>query len=156
MLKKLLVIAVVLISMVNADTNAPKTGCILAQKGDVIVSWQDKKSQGGVFDKVVYSPIKPEGSNFKQILEGSKIEIKDKDITIKILDIKANKRVKPNPRTGTLTVQILANGKTKNIYMNYTYSNNIMNAVGIVDIFDLNTISFKMKIDAILCSTIKK
>ena len=150
MLKKILIILVMLVSIANAG--APKMGCILTQKGDVTVSWQDKNSVGGVFDKVKYISIQHEGINFKQILVGSKIKIQDKDITIEILDIKANKRVKPNPRTGILTVQITANGKTKNIYMNYSYAKNIMNAVGIVDIFDLNTISFKMKIEAILCS----
>jgi len=152
MLKKILRVAVVLISIIYADTDVSKTGCILAQKGNVIVSWQDNSSVGGVFDKVVYIPIKYEGSNFKQILVGSKIKIKDKNITLKIVDIKANKRVKPHPRSGTLIIQIIADGKTKNIYMNYTYSKNIMNAVGIVDILNLNTISFKMKIEAILCS----
>ncbi len=153
MLKKLLVVVMIFTSLVYAKEVAPKSGCILAQKGEVSVAWQGENGQGGLFKDVVYTAIKPEGINFKEIFVGSNIKVsKDgKVINLKIVDIKANKRVKPNPRTGTISFELSSNGITKNIQMSYSYANNTMKAVGIVDTFGINSISFKTAIDAILC-----
>ena len=184
---------------------SPKSGCILAQKGAVEVSWigyktDDKIGVGGVFDSVAYTPVAPSGENFRSILVGSKVLIDsssvnsknkgrdeklakfffgmmdDKNIKAKIVDIKADKRVKGAPRTGVVTVEISMNGKSKNIPMKYSFSDDIFSATGIIDIldfgagealssinkacFDLHkgktwsevSIGFKTKIEAILCS----
>lgn len=153
MLKKLLVVVMILAPFVYAKEAAPKSGCILAQKGEVTVAWQDANGQGGLFKDVLYTAGKAEGINFKEIFVGSNIKVsKDgKVINLKILDIKANKRIKPNPRTGTITFELSSNGVRKNIQMSYRYDKNTMKAVGIVDILGINSISFKTAIDAILC-----
>jgi len=153
MLKKILVVTMILISFVYAKEKAPKSGCILAQKGEVSVAWQDDSGKGGLFDNVVYTAVRPQGINFKEIFVGSTIKVtKDKKIiSLKILDIKSNKRVKPNPRTGTIKFELSSNGITKNVLMSYYYDKSTMRAVGIVDAFGINSISFKTAIEALLC-----
>lgn len=147
MIKKILITIMLLSLTVYAQQQRPKMGCILAQQGKVNVTLDDK-----VIEDVKYIPIKAEGINFKQILVGSKFIINN-ELNMKILDIKANKRVnKKDPRTGTITMQVLSNSYAKNIPMEYTFANNIMKANGNVNSFGLNSIGFEMNINAILCA----
>ena len=189
----------------TAEANQ-KSGCILAQKGAVEVSWigyktDEKIGVGGVFDKVVYTPAAKEGENFRSILVGSSVVIdassvnsknegrdeklakfffgmmNDKDIKARIVDIKADKRVKGAPRTGIVAVEITMNGKSKQVDMKYSFSDSIFSATGVIDILDFSagdalssinkacfdlhkgktwseaSIGFKTKIEAILCNT---
>ncbi len=151
MFKKLFIVLIMLSSIVYANKNEPKQGCILAQQGEVIVKWQGKDNTTSTFKEVKYIPIRAEGINFKEILIGSKLKI-NRNVVLEILDIKANKRVRPNPRTGSLTIKAIVDGKRQDFFMNYTYSKNLMKATGKVDILEFNTISFDMKISAILCA----
>lgn len=152
MIKKILILMLLLSSLAYTAVNKPKSGCILAQEGKVSVSLQTKGNTNKLFNDVKYMPIKHEGINFRQILVGSKFIVNDK-ISLKIIDIKANKRVnRKDPRTGTITMQVSSQDNIKDIPMNYTFSNNIMKANGAVNAFDLNSIGFEMRIKAILCS----
>lgn len=197
-----LFLALLIASNVNADT---KGGCELAQVGAVEVSWigyktNEKVAVGGVFDNVVYTPVAKSGSNFRSILVGSKVVIdassvnsknedrdqklskfffgmmSSKNIEAKIVDIKADKKIKNAPRTGIVTVEITMNDKTKSVPMKYSFSDGVFRAEGVMDIldfganealssineacFDLHkgktwseaTIAFKTKIEAVLCS----
>jgi len=100
-MKKLLILLLTLTSLYSS-------GCILAQQGEVKVSLKDID-----FKNVTYKAVAKEGKNFKDILVGSLISAKSKSnsLTATITDIKANKRVKKEPRTGTITMAITLNDK---------------------------------------------
>lgn len=153
-MKKLLVILLTIVSFLNAEKTAPKIGCILAQDGQVQVNWKDKNNKNGSFKNVSYTAIKKEGINFKEIFVGSMIQIDSKNSPIKltIKDIKANPRVKPNPRTGSMKVSVMSKDINKEIIMNYTYDKNIMKAKGNIELYDFKSIGFETKIKAILCN----
>jgi polyisoprenoid-binding protein YceI len=164
-MKKLLFIFLSMGSLLFSQVTAPKSGCILSQEGDVKVSWKAFKTPskigvGGVFKSVVYKSIASEGKNFKEILVGSSVEIdtksvdsknkdrdlklvnsffslmKDEKIIAKIVDMTSNKRVKKEPRTGILSVEISMNGVTKSVPLSYVYNNGVMKATGYIDILD--------------------
>ena len=157
MVKKIFIFMVVLTSLIYASGTKSKKGCTLAQEGKVIVNWQDKNKIGKVFNQVDYIPIKAQGINFREILVGSQIKIstkyknQNKTITMKIVNIKSNKRVRPKPRTGSITIQILVDNIKKETTMDYIFDKGVMKAEGLVDIFDFSIIGFEMKIKAILC-----
>ena len=205
-MKKSLVAVLMAFTLLSSANASEKTGCVLAQSGDVEVSWIGYKTPkkvgvGGVFDKVAYTPVTKEGENFRSILVGSSVVIdsssvnskhadrdaklakfffgmmKDKNINAKIVDIKADPRVKDAPRTGVVDVEIEMNGVKKVVPMTYSFADEIFEAKGIIDIldfqennalkgineacFDLHEgktwseagIGFKMKILATLCKT---
>jgi len=205
-MKKLLVILVACATFMHAELTAPKTGCILSQEGKVTVSWKAYKTPsklgvGGVFNEVAYTAVKAEGKNFKEILVGSSVVVDtssvnsknegrdlklvnsffklmgDGKITAKIVDMTSNKRVKREPRTGTLTVDISMNGVTKSVPMSYKYDKGLMKSEGFIDILDFSgsdalvsinkacfdlhkgktwsdvAIGFELNIKAILCAT---
>jgi hypothetical protein len=156
MIKELL-IGTLLFSTVANATQAPKTGCILAQRGEVILDWKDNDNHIGHFKNVIYNPIKVEGSNFRKILVGSKLKVlsSDDNLLFTIVDIHANKKQKGKPRTGNIEMQVDTSIGTKSFDMKYTYSNNMMEASGRVNLLKYKLISFKMKIEAILCSAPK-
>ena len=91
--------------------------------------------------------------SFKEIFVGSSIKVsaQGEPITLKITGIKSNPRVKPNPRTGTMNVNVLANDINKDINMNYVYEKNSMKAKGIANILGFETIDFETKVKATLC-----
>lgn len=181
-------------------------GCELAQVGAVNVEWTAYKSAkkvgvGGTFDNVTYKSVAKSGENFRSILVGSSVSIdtksvntknesrdatlskfffemiNQKNIEVKIVDIKADKSEKGAPRKGTLSVEIEMNGIKKVVPMKYSFSDGLFAADGVIDIldfkadkalasiakecFDLHegktwsevSIGFKTKIEAILCST---
>lgn len=205
-MKKSLVAVLMAFSLLSSAYASEKTGCVLAQSGDVEVSWIGYKTPkkvgvGGVFDKVAYTPATKEGENFRTILVGSSVVIdsssvnskhadrdaklakfffgmmQDKNINAKIVDIKADKKVKDAPRTGIVDVEIAMNGVKKVVPMTYSYDNEIFEAKGSIDILDFQAnsalkgineacfdlhegktwseagIGFKMKILATLCTT---
>ncbi|MDQ1263743.1 MAG: hypothetical protein QG559_744 [Campylobacterota bacterium] len=182
-----------------------KGGCVLAQVGAVEVNWTGYKTPkkvgvGGTFDKVTYTPIAKDGDNFRSILVGSSVVIdsssvnsknegrdeklakfffgmmSDKNINAKIVDIKADKKVKDAPRTGIVDVEIEMNNVKKTVPMTYSFSNDVFEAKGTIDILDFSAnkaleginkacfdlhegktwseaqIGFKTKIEAVLCN----
>jgi len=140
-------------------------GCVLTQSDDMKVTWKAYKTLaklgvGGEFTSVNYSANKKEGKNFKELLVGSTVSIdiskvdtknegRDKTLvenffgklagkTIegKIVGIKANKREKGKPYTGTLDVNITMNEKSLQIPMLYIYDKENFKADGTIDLFD--------------------
>ncbi len=204
-MKKSLVAGLMVLSLFSSVYASEKSGCVLAQSGDVEVSWIGYKTPkkvgvGGVFDKVAYTPVTKDGENFRSILVGSSVVIdsssvnskhadrdaklakfffgmmKDKNINAKIVDIKADKKVKDAPRTGVVDVEIEMNGMKKVVPMTYSFADEIFEAKGNIDILDFQAnsalkgineacfdlhegktwseagIGFKMKIVATLCN----
>ncbi|MBL6970076.1 MAG: hypothetical protein ISR68_01625 [Campylobacterales bacterium] len=154
MLKKLS-LATLLLTSVVYGSNTPKTGCILAQQGEVKVAWEDNNNLSGEFKNVIYNPIKVEGPNFRTILVGSKIVLNTKPskTILEIVSIKADKRIKGQPRTGDIAMKIQNSEQLFN--MKYSFANNLMEANGNVNFLDYKNISFKMNISAILCAAPK-
>jgi hypothetical protein len=107
-------------------------GCELAQVGAMNVEWTAYKTAkkvgvSGTFEIVTYKPVAKSGENFRSILVGSSVSIdtksvntkhesrdaalgkfffemmSQKNIEAKIVDIKADKSEKGEPRKGTLS-----------------------------------------------------
>lgn len=148
-MKKIVLSIIMVLAMVSTLGASQKSGCILAQKGDIKV----KVNNVEVTSKVKYRSIAKEGKNFRSILVGSHIDFNTSDnkkVEIKIIDIKADPKVKGKPRTGLVTLDIKINTKKKNVSMKYSFSDGIFSVDGMVD--ELN-IKFSTKIEAILCSS---
>ena len=153
-MKKILVLMIFISSLVFSAENKPKSGCILSQDGKVVVNWETKNLKNGRFEKVDFIPIRKEGVNFKEIFVGSKIKINSisKPITLEITNITSNPRVKPDPRTGTISFAVLEDEIKQKINMNYIYDKNVMNIKGKTSIYNFNMLDIKIKIKAILCN----
>lgn len=151
-MKKLVLILLTFASLLCAQKPTLKQGCILAQDGEVRVNWQDKNTNGG-FKNVKYTAIQKEGVNFKEIFLGSMIEIglEKKPISLEIVGMKANPRVKPDPRTGTMKIKVMANKINKEINMHYTYNKNTLVIKGKLDVYGYQMIDIQTKIKAVLC-----
>ncbi len=117
-------------------------GCDLSVVGDVTLSVGAKTK--GVVD---YKAVSPSGKNFRSILVGSTMTIDG--LTLEILDIKANKRVKREARTGTVSVVIKKDGKSEKIDMPYSYDKGLLSAKAKQKNGD--DISFNFEIKALLC-----
>ncbi len=153
-MKKIFILLMIVSSLLFSGDVKPKDGCILSQDGQVIVNWENINSKIGSFEKVSFIPIRKEGINFKEIFVGSMIKINSisKPITLEITNITSNPRVRPDPRTGTISFTILEEKIKQNIDMNYIYDKNIMNIKGKTNIYDFNMLDIKIKIKAILCN----
>lgn len=204
-MKNIVISALMVLFAASGAIASQKSGCELAQVGAVEVSWTGYKTPskvgvGGVFDSVAYTPVAKSGENFRSILVGSSVVIdtssvnskhedrdgklakfffgmmSEKNIHAKIVDIKADERVKDAPRTGVVDVEIEMNGVKKTVPMTYSFSDDIFEAKGTIDILDFSAgdalssinkacfdlhegktwseagIAFKTKIEAILCN----
>ena len=181
------------------------TGCELSQVGEFSVNFEAYKTAAkigvnGSFDKVNYKALRESGKNFREIFVGSTVDIEtssinsknrardsklvefffkkmsSENITAKILNITSDKRIKGNPRTGTLLVEVIMNSISKKVPMTYSYNDGLFDATGVIDIFDFSAnkalssinkacydlhsgktwndvkIGFSTKIEALLCS----
>ena len=166
-LQKIILAFLVMFGLVTNSMAAQKSGCILAQKGKVTAAWMAyktplKKGVSGVFDSVKYTAVAAKGKNFREILVGSSVVIdttsvnsknKGRDaklvkfffkqmnsttINAKIVDIKADKRIKGKPRTGVVTLDITMNGVRKKVPMKYTFADSVFAAKGVIDVFDFS------------------
>lgn len=204
-MKKILLSIIMFFAVETTLVASQKTGCVLAQKGEVNVNWEAYKTPlklgvGGFFDSVKYISVAKEGKNFREILVGSSIAIDTRSVNsknkvrdeklykfffkqmniqaikAKIVDMKADPKVKNAPRTGTIAVEIDMNGITKTVPMKYSFSDSVFEAKGFIDILDFSAhkaltsinracfdlhkgktwsdvaIGFNTKIEAILCN----
>ncbi len=102
-------------------------GCVLAQKGEFHVGFNDVNLDG-----VEYRANQESGKNFREIFVNSSVVIKSKrlnsTINAEILDYKPNKRIKGKPKTGVFTVKIKVNKFTTTLPMEYIFKDGIMSA----------------------------
>ena len=140
-----IVFTLIMMFSLGFSIEAKPTGCELSQVGDVSLSFG---KPANTF-KVNYNPIAKSGKNFRSILVGSVLSLKSKNIELKILDIKANKRVKRGPRTGMLSVVLNTQSGSEKIAMKYHYNKGSFVAKGIQK--NSNEISFALDIEALLC-----
>jgi polyisoprenoid-binding protein YceI len=166
-MKKVVLSVLMILSLVSSANAISQGTCELSQTGTVKVSWKAYKTPskigvGGVFDNVKYTPVAKSGNSFGSILVGSKVVIdttsvnsnnrgrdaklvqfffgmmSGKNIDAKIVDIKADKNMKHESRTGMVTVEVTMNGVTKTVPMKYSFSNGMFNANGVIDILDFS------------------
>ncbi len=194
-----------LITLTSLTTLAYAGGsCDLSQYGDVKVNWTSYKTPlkigvNGSFNKVDYVAAAPVGKNFREILVGSTVTIdtasvdsnnEGRDATLlnaffkkmvgeaihaKIVDIKAQKVKRGEPKVGVVTLQVRMNDIAKRVPMRYRFKDGLLKANGNIDLADFNalgalgtlnkacfdlhdgktwsdvTIGFEMKISALLC-----
>ena len=143
-------------TFVFAETDLIKKECTYSQEGKITVGWKAYKTPaklgvGGIFDDVTYSTNTKEAKSLKELLVGSSVIIKtssvnsknegrdlklvnsffkimsDEIITSKIVDI-TDKNI--------ITIEISMNGMTKKVPMSYTYNESLLNAAGVIDLFD--------------------
>jgi hypothetical protein len=163
---KMLLSSALLFSLVQAN-DPSKGSCELSQEGAFGVNFvayktAAKKGVGASFDSVKYTAIAPKGKNFREILVGSSVvidtksvnsknkgrdeklvkfffgQMKGETITAKILDYKAIKVDRGQPKKGTLFTEITMNGVTKKVPMNYKLKDGVLTADGVIDIFDFS------------------
>ena len=157
----------ILLSLATLYTLGQAGGCLLVQPNSMNVDWKAYKTLGkigvgGKFTAVNYTPTALEGKDFASILVGSKVDIDtqkidsgnsgrdetlvkfffDKmssgSIQATIKNIKADKRIKDKPRTGTVQVMITMNQKSLIIPMKYSYADSKFRAEGTIDILDFD------------------
>ncbi len=147
-------------------------GCILTQSKNLDVRYSAynevlKMDVAEKFINVKYIPVSIEGTRFSELFVGSKfiIDTTSSKLTIpnmeaKIVDIKADKRIKGKPRTGTVKLLVTMNKKTLTVPMRYNYDNGHFEAIGMLKLEDFNindktwskvTIAFSTTIKALLC-----
>ncbi len=146
-MKKIIVLALMILSVSAYANTGKKTGCVLAQQGDVKVQLDNKE----VASKVEYTPVAKEGKNFRSILVGSSMKFStedDKKMQMLIVDIKADPKVKDKPRTGVVTLDVKIDDSVKSVPMRYSFSEGLFSAEGMID---GSSIKFSTKIEAILC-----
>ena len=125
------------------DTLKP-TGCELSQVGKVELSIGSKSTKDAKYKAIVKS-----GKNFRTIFVGSTMSIDA--VNVEILDIKANKRIKREARTGTITISLDAKEK---VVMTYSYDKGHFEAKGTLK--NADAISFALDIKALLCQVEQK
>ena len=169
-MKKIVLGMFIIIALVSSSVASQKSGCVLAQKGKVTVAWKAyktplKKGVSGVFNSVKYLGVSKEGKNFREILVGSSVSIDTSSVNsknegrdaklikfffkkmanqvieAKIIDIKADKKLKGKPRTGLITLNITMNGITKVVPMKYNFSKGVFSANGVIDILDFSALN---------------
>ncbi|KYJ85994.1 YceI family protein [Sulfurovum riftiae] len=206
-MKRTLISLLAFASLTYAAGPDASTGCVLVQPKELNVTWKayktpEKIGVGGQFTAVKYIPASLEGKNFRELFVGSKVNIDTQKITTgnpgrdeklvkfffgtmstntieaKIVDIKrSDKHEKGKPRTGSLSVEVTMNGKTRTVPMKYIYNKGKFDATGTIDLvdfaageslasinkacFDLHkgktwsdvTIGFSTTVEATLCNT---
>ena len=157
----------ILLTLATLYTLSYSGGCLLVQPTTMNVDWKAYKTLGkigvgGKFTAVTYTPTAVEGKNFAELLIGSKVTIDtskidtgnpQRDETLvkfffnkmtnnmieaTIKTIKADKRIKGQPRTGTVEVMIEMNKKALIIPMKYSYADEKFRADGTIDLFDFD------------------
>jgi len=148
--------------------NDPSKGsCDFSQDGAFKVGFiayktSAKKGVGAVFDNVKYAPIAKSGENFKEMLVGSSVvidtnsvnsnnkgrdvklvkfffkQMKESTIKAKIIDSKAIKVTRGDPKKGTLLTEITMNGVTNKVPMSYVLNKGKLSATGVIDLFDFS------------------
>ncbi len=163
----------ILISLITLTSLAYCAGgCILTQSKSLNVKYSAynkvlKTNINEKFKNIKYIPISIEGKSFKELFVGSKIIIDTTsskltipNIEAKIVDIKANKRIKGKSRTGSIKLLVTINKQSLNIPMTYNYNNGYFEATGLIGLEDFNienksfgkiTINFNTTIEALLC-----
>lgn len=159
-MKRILIAMFVVVVMANASGS-----CDLSVDGDVDVTWKAYKTPakigvGGHFKSTDYKSTVPVAKNFRDLFIGSKVVIDvdsvdsnnpgrdDKllkfffnvmagpDIKAEIVDIKAQKVERGQPKIGVITIAVTMNGITKKVPMNYRYVDKKLSASGTIDLFD--------------------
>lgn len=141
--------------------------CSYSQEGNMIVNFEayktpDKIGVKGAFDSVEFKPAKLSGEKLSDIFVGSSVVIntksvnsnnkkrdaklmkfffdnlKSENIKGKITEIQPDKTLSDKSKTGVFIANITMNGVSKDIPLKYTYSNDILTAIGTIDILDFN------------------
>lgn len=136
MLKIFISLAFISSLVFSAGTKA--NGCDLSQVGDVELNVNGKS-----YKNANYKAIASSGKNFRTIFVGSTMSVEN--TVVEIIDIKANKRIKGKPRTGTITVE----SNSEKIVLNYNYNKGHFFAKGTQK--NGKEISFALEIKALLC-----
>ncbi len=164
---KIILSALLTSTLLMATEAAPAMHCTFTQEGAVTVDWKAYKTPakvgvGGIFDTVRYTAPEKEESDFKALLTGATVTIDEKSVNsknkgrdaklvsfffdqmkgdtieAKIIDIVVASEKKGIPATGTIQTEIMMNGITKKVPLRFSYSDGILTASGVIDLFDFS------------------
>jgi hypothetical protein len=124
-------------------SSSKPTGCELSQYGDVWLTIGSKE-----FSKASYKPIAKSGRNFHSILVGSTISVDAG--SLKIIDIKADKKRLNHKRVGSIRASLTRDGFVEIVDMRYSYYKGYFNAQGMDS--KHSKVGFALHIKALLCS----
>lgn len=165
-MKKIFLVLIFIGITLQAQTKAPKMGCLLSQKGEVSLQWaeygSEKYALQGKSKKVNYKAIRKDGHMFKDILVGSIIEadFKDKNIIAEITHIQSKKRIGRGPRHGVVEMKLTLNNISKKIPMVYFYEGGDLQIKSNINLQDFkltnktiySELSFDLHIYSIVCA----
>jgi len=141
---KLLLILISSFLLLSATEMGLKGGsCTLAQVGKIQVVYATK-----LYENASYKANASSGKNFREIFVGSIIGI-DKNIKLKIIDYKPNKRIKGKPKTGIFIVQTTLNDKKETIQMAYIFDKGSISATGVTK---SAVVAFSTKVSYSFCT----
>lgn len=138
-----IVLSIAMLFSLAFSAELKPTGCDLSQIGEVTLKVGSKD-----YAKTTYKAIAKSGKNFRAILVGSIISVKG--VSLEILDIKADKRVRGKPRTGDITVKLDIDKSTQKVAMKYSYDKGHFSAEGTQK--NGEELNFALEIEALLCS----
>ena len=146
---RLLLLILTLTSLLLGETQMGLKGgsCTLAQKGEVTLNFN-----ATTYTDVRYTANKKSGKNFREIFVGSIMSV-SKNIKLKILDYKPNKRFKGKPKTGIFMVETTINEKVEHIQMAYIFDKGIISATGVLN---KTTIGFFTEVAYSFCTVTTK
>jgi len=146
---RLIFILFILITSLFSETQMGLRGggCTLSQKGDVSFFYNSK-----TYKSINYKANAKSGKNFREIFVGF-IFTATKDLKLKILDYKPNKRIKGKPKSGIFIVEVTDKNVATQIKMVYIFDKGIISAIGIIN---NTTIGFFTEVNYSLCFVGKK
>ncbi len=159
-MKKILISLVLLFNFTYAAT-----GCLLTQDLKLKINYTkfDKILEKKItknFKDTKYIPKSIDGVNFKELFVKSKFIINTTNTNLSITkiegiieNIKADKRIKGKPRTGSINLAIKLDNKKQIIPMTYNYNDGFFKSTGMLNIKNEEIIlSFNTNIQALLCN----
>lgn len=164
---KVLVSIIFALSATFASELNLHNSCSYSQEGDMVVNFEayktpDKIGVKGTFESVGFKPAKLSGDNLEDIFAGSSVLIDTKSVNSnnekrdaklmkfffgnlnseyikgKITKIQHDKVTNDKSQSGVFIVNITMNGVSKDVPMKYTYANDVVTAIGTMDILDFN------------------
>jgi polyisoprenoid-binding protein YceI len=144
-----------------------QNSCSYSQEGNMVVNFEayktpDKIGVKGVFESVDFKPAKLSGDELEDIFVGSSVLIDTKSVNSnnekrdaklmkfffgnlkseyikgKITKMQHDKALNGKSKSGVFIVNITMNGVSKDVPMKYTYANDVVTAIGTMDILDFN------------------
>jgi len=160
MIRRLILLSLMGVSTYANDAQKDNT-CLFNGIEETTVTWKAYKTPlkvgvGGKFDRILLSGVKKGSRNIEELLKGTLLKIEEvsvnsgnqgrdeklvkyffekmdgKEILVKVEKFTQNKDI----HDGFISTMITMNGVTKSVPLKYHYENGLLEASGVIDVFD--------------------